>query len=148
MSIKVKYADIAIGAKEAFDIEVGERLPASNVELLKADRANFKRYDTPFELNSMILDGGTQFLPDQGLADISFISEEMSDDEGNFQTPIVWEFTSSETFASIGLSFLFDELKNIYATHVNIKWYNGSTLLEDEDLSPADNIAERGADAS
>lgn len=136
MSIKVKYADIAIGAKEAFDIEVGERLPASNVELLKAERANFKRYDTPFELNSMVLDGGTQFLPDQGLADISFISEEMSDDEGNFQTPIVWEFTSSETFASIGLSFLFDELKNIYATHVNIKWYNGSTLLEDEDFYP------------
>lgn len=136
MSIKVKYADIAIGAKEAFDIEVGERLPASNVELLNADRANFKRYDTPFELNSMVLDGGTQFLPDQGLADISFISEEMSDDEGNFQTPIVWEFTSSETFASIGLSFLFDELKNIYATHVNIKWYNGSTLLEDADFYP------------
>lgn len=136
MSIKVKYADIAIGAKEAFDIEVGERLPASNVELLKADRANFKRYDTPFELNSMVLDGGTRFLPEQGLADISFISEEMSDDEGNFQTPIVWEFTSSETFASIGLSFLFDELKSIYATHVNIKWYNGSTLLEDEDFYP------------
>ena len=136
MSIKVKYADIAIGAKEAFDIEVGERLPASNVELLKADRANFKRYDTPFELNSMILDGGTEFLPEKGLADISFISEEMSDDEGNFQTPIVWEFLSSETFASIGLSFLFDELKNIYATHVNIKWYNGSALLEDADFYP------------
>lgn len=136
MSVRIKYADIAIGAKESFNISVGDRLPASNVGLLNTSVATFKRYDAPFELNSMILDGGANFLPDQGLADISFISDEMSDEEGNFQTPIVWEFISNDTFASIGLSFLFDELKNIFATHVNIKWYNGSTLLEDADFYP------------
>ena len=136
MSVRVKYSDVAIGAKESFDIEVGNFLPASNVSLLKTSGSEFQRYDIPFELNSMILDGGSQFLPEEGLADIAFISDEISDEDGNFQTPISWEFVSEETFASIGLSFLFDETKNIYATHINVKWYNGYALLEDVDFYP------------
>lgn len=136
MSVLVKYTDIAIGAKEAFEIFTGNKLPASNVDLIKTEGATFKRYDVPFDLNSMILDGATEFLPENDVADIGFISEQISDQNGNFAEPIIFEFNSNEAFTSAGLSLRFDEIKNIFATHINIKWYNSNMLLADEDFYP------------
>lgn len=136
MSVLVKYTDIALGAKEAFDIRTDEKLSASNIDLIKTEGAMFKRYDIPFELNSMILDGQTEFLPENDIADIGFISEQISDESGNFAEPIIFELNSNETFTSAGLILRFDEIKNIFATHINIKWYNGDMLLADEDFYP------------
>ena len=136
MSVIVRYTDIAIGAKEAFDVSVDKRLPASNVELIKTEGATFKRYDMPFDLNSMVLDGTTEFLPEDGLAEMGFVSERLSDENGDFVEPIVIEFISSETFASAGLTLRFDEIKNIYPTHIRIDWYNGDMLLYGADFSP------------
>ena len=84
MSVLVKYSDVAIGAKESFNISTGEKLDASNIDLIKTDGASFKRYDIPFALNSMILDGEGEFLPESGLAEIGFISKQLSDENGNF----------------------------------------------------------------
>lgn len=136
MSVLVKYTDIALGAKEAFEISTDSKLPASNVDLIKTEGATFKRYDIPFDLNSMILDGATEFLPEDNLAEIGFVSEQLSDENGDFVEPIVFEFNSNETFTSAGLSLRFDEIKNIFATHINIKWYNSNMLLADEDFYP------------
>lgn len=136
MSVIVRYTDIAIGAKESFGISVDKRLPASNVELIKTEGATFNRYDMPFDLNSMILDGASDFLPEDGLAEIGFISERLSDENGDFVEPIVIEFISSETFASAGLTLRFDEIKNIYPTHIRIDWYNGDMLLDGSDFNP------------
>lgn len=136
MSVIVRYTDIAIGAKESFGISVDNRLHASNVELIKTEGATFKRYDMPFDLNSMILDGAAEFLPEDGLAEIGFISEQLSDENGNFVEPISIEFISSETFASAGLTLRFDEIKNIYPTHIRIDWYNGDMLLDGADFNP------------
>ena len=136
MSVIVRYTDIAIGAKESFGISVDNMLPASNVELIKTEGATFKRYDIPFDLNSMILDGASDFLPENGLAEIGFISERLSNENGDFVEPIVIEFISSETFASAGLTLRFDEIKNIYPTHIRIDWYNGDMLLDGADFNP------------
>ena len=136
MSVSVKYNDIALGAKEAFNIETGAYLPASNVNLLNTEGAKLKRYDVPFELNSMILDGGAEFLPENAIADIGFISDRMSGENGDFETPIVIDLTADETFTSSGITIVFDEAKNIYASHLNIKWYNGQTILADADFAP------------
>lgn len=132
----VKYTDIALGAKEAFEISTDSKLPASNVDLIKTEGAEFKRYDIPFQLNSMILDGSTEFLPEDSLAEIGFVSEQLSDENGDFASPMVFEFNADESFTSAGLTIIFDEQKNIYSTHLNIKWYNGNTLLENSDFYP------------
>lgn len=136
MSVLVKYTDVALGAKEAFDISTDEKLDVSNVDLIKTEGATFKRYDIPFQLNSMILDGKSDFLPESYMADIGFVSEQISDENGNFAEPIIFELNSNETFTSAGLSLRFDEIKNIFATHINIKWYNRDVLLADEDFYP------------
>ena len=136
MSVLVKYSDVAIGAKESFEISTSAKLDASNIDLMKADGSSFKRYDVPFALNSMILDGESEFLPESGLAEVGYISNQLSDENGNFAEPIIFELSSSETFASAGLTIIFDEIKNIYSTHINIKWYNGNSLLDDADFYP------------
>lgn len=136
LSVLVRYADVAMGAKEAFEISTGKKLPASNVDLIKTEGAEFSRYDIPFELNSMVLDGLSDFLPDEGTAQIGFISEEMANDDADFDTPIVFELSAEVTFASPGIMIVFDEKKNIYATHINIRWYNGDSVLDDEDFYP------------
>ena len=136
MSVLVKYSDVAIGAKESFNISTGEKLDASNIDLIKTDGASFKRYDIPFALNSMILDGEGVFLPENGLAEIGFISKQLSDENGNFVEPIIFELRSLETFTSSGLTIIFDEQKGIYSSHINIKWYNGDLLLNDADFYP------------
>lgn len=136
MSVLVKYTDIALGAKEAFEIFADNKLPASNIDLIKTEGATFKRYDIPFDLNSMILDGGTEFLPEDNLTEIGFISEQISDENGEFAEPITFEFNATETFTSAGLTMIFDEKKNIYSPHINIKWYNGDTLLQESEFYP------------
>ncbi len=136
MSVLVKYTDIALGAKEAFNISVDNKLPVSDVDLIKTEGATFKRYDIPFDLNSMILDGETEFLPEEGLAEIGYISDQLSNENGDFESPIVFEFSANETFASAGITLVFDEKKNIYPAHINIKWYNGNTLLDEADFYP------------
>ena len=136
MSVLVKYSDVAIGAKESFNISTGEKLGASNIDLIKTDGASFKRYDIPFALNSMILDGEGEFLPENGLAEIGFISKQLSDENGDFAEPIIFELSSLETFTSSGLTIIFDESKGVYSSHINIKWYNGDLLLDGADFYP------------
>jgi hypothetical protein len=136
MSVIVKYTDIAIGAKESFNISTAEKLYASNIDLIKTEGATFKRYDIPFDLNSMILDGSINFLPEDSLADVGFISEQLSDENGDFLNPIIFEFNADEAFTSAGITIRFDEEKNIYSSHINIKWYNGDMLLDEEDFFP------------
>ena len=136
MSVLVKYSDVAIGAKESFNISTGEKLDASNIDLIKTDGASFKRYDIPFALNSMILDGEGEFLPESGLAEVGYISNQLSDENGNFAEPIIFELSSLETFTSSGLTIIFDEQKGVYSSHINIKWYNGDLLLDGADFYP------------
>ena len=136
MSVLVKYSDIALGAKEAFEISTAEKMDVSNIDLIKAEEASFKRYDIPFALNSMILDGESEFLPESGLAEIGYISEQLSDENGDFSDPIIFELSSSETFTSAGLTIIFDEQKGVYSSHINIKWYNGGSLLDEADFYP------------
>lgn len=136
MSVVVRYSDIAVGAKSSFEMLTGKRLPASNLDLIKSEGATFKRYDTPFELNSMILDGDSEFLPEEGTAQIGYISEEMTNDNADFDSPLSIELISEETYTSAGVTLVFDERKNIYATNINIKWYNDDVLMSDADFQP------------
>lgn len=136
MSVLVKYSDVAIGAKEAFEISTSAKLDASNIDLIKAEGTSFKRYDIPFALNSMILDGESEFLPESGLAEVGYISNQLSNENGDFAEPIIFELSSLETFTSAGLTIIFDEQKGIYSSHINIKWYNGYSLLDEADFYP------------
>lgn len=139
MSVVIKYSDISVGSKEKFSVSQSDRLDVSNLALFKFDSIP-KRYDIPLELNSMLLDGGSEFLPEEGLAEIGFITEQMSDENGDFLDPIVCEFYSDQLTTSVGLMLTFDTEKNIYPSHINVRWYNEDVLLEDADFYPSSAI--------
>ena len=69
-------------------------------------------------------------------ADIGFISNEMSDENGNFETPIVFEFASPNTYTSAGIALYFDSVKGIFPTHIKVEWYNGDSLVDKGDFYP------------
>lgn len=64
--------------------------------------------------------------------EIGFVSEVISDGNGIFATPPVFEFTFTTTHSSIGLTLFFDDSTNNYIKKMRIKFYNGETLLSDE----------------
>ena len=136
MSILVKYTDIALGARADFEVETGKSLPVSNKDLFKGNGDNFGRYDIPFELNSFLLDGKAQFLPEDNPAQLSFVGEQISNENGEFEYPIQFVLEAEGTYASSGITIIFDEQKNIYASRLNIEWYNGNTLLHSEEFFP------------
>lgn len=136
MSVSVKYGDIALGAKDDFVVETENYLPISKPELLMKDGQKFDRYDAPLELNSMLLDGNTKFLESGEKVNISFISTEMSNEDTTFESPIIFRAKAENRYESPGITIIFDEHKNIYATHVNIKWYANDYLLHEEDFYP------------
>lgn len=137
MSVLIKYKDIAIGARKDFNVEVGRNLPSSNNNLFQSDVEEFIRYDTPFDLNSMALDGESVFLPEDGsYAYLSFISDEISNENSDFETPIQFVLTSNKTYSSAGISIVADEKKNIYPSKLSIDWYNNETLLDSSFFYP------------
>lgn len=136
MSFVVQYSDVAVGAKEAFSVVANTSLPGTSTNNLKKDGFVYSRYDVPAELNSMLLDGNAVFLPADGSAAIGYISNDLSDSDGNFVTPISVGLLSSSFFTSPGITFVFDEKKNIYPTHVKITWYDGSNVISERDFYP------------
>ena len=111
MSVIVKYSDIALGAKEASFITPESAIEGTSVELINTEGAEFKRYDIPTELNSMILDGGSQFLSPVKKNDIGVICDELSDEQGNFPYPLRFNISLDGTFASSGITIKFDAIK-------------------------------------
>lgn len=137
MSVRIKYSDIAIGAKEEFEVEAEGYLSASNLSLLKQDFAEYTRYDTPLDLNSMLLDGESKFLPESaGEASVAYISEQISNDVGDFEEPISMVFVASSKYISSGITLNFDGVKGLYATRVKIEWYGDNELINEKNFYP------------
>ena len=134
--IKIIYKDIAVGSKTAFSPSASEQASVSRLSDLNAD-LEFGSFGTVGELNQFLLDGSQRFLPDDltGIP-IGLWSNQLSGDDGSFATPLTLTMTASGLFSSQGITLTFDPDVGVYATAVNIKWYNGSTLLCDEDFTP------------
>ncbi len=137
VSVHVRYSDIAVGAKSAFDYKIDGASIVYNPDLMKEENGVFKRYDLPLEINSFILDGGAEFLPETGDVQAGLISEFTSGENGEFKDNVPHIILSStDLFSSIGLTIRFDEVKNIYATDMHIDWYRDDELVASGDFYP------------
>lgn len=137
MAIVVKYKDIAIDAKENFDPSVSEQSAYSNILLLKQENVDYKDLSNPCEFYNFALDGNeTPLEEDFEQENFGLWSEQFSNENGEFTTPISLVLTSSELFSSVGLSLTFDTDNNYFPTLINIKWYRDNDLLENVDFEP------------
>ena len=137
--VKIGYGDVAVGAKEEF-------IPSSTED--KFDKISqlsksfdFPNYANPCELYQTVLDGTASAFPSTPTrANLGLWSEQISNDDGTFDTPIVLTLTSQGQYSSQGLTLTFDKHNNIFANDINIKWYRvtseGEELLADEDFYP------------
>lgn len=124
--VKIKYGDVAPGAKETFDnkVALGDATSFSNSEVLKEYNAEFANYANPCELYQTVLDGSASAFPEDPVGEnIGIWSEDLSDEYGDLPFPLILEFDAGEQqFSSQGVTLTFDTYNNIYATIVQIQW--------------------------
>ena len=89
------------------------------------------------EQNYWKLDGTFDTFPDNP-EDTSwgYWSESMSDSDGVFDVAPVLTLNFTENHSSLALTFEFDPHGDNYCNDLNIKWYQGETLLMDKDFTP------------
>lgn len=90
-----------------------------------------------FEHNYFVLDGTYKLFPDNPENySWGIWSESKSGADGSFEVPPVLTLTFTEQHSSKGLVIEFNPYGNNYCNSLNIKWYNGSTLIYDGDFMP------------
>lgn len=138
-SVKIGYGDVAVGAKEEFIPSATEDKFDKISQL--SQNLEFPNYANPCELYQTVLDGTALAFPSTpDRANLGLWSEQISNDDGTFDTPIVLTLTSQGQYSSQGLTLSFDKHNNIFANDINIKWYRVTNdeeeLLADEDFYP------------
>lgn len=134
-SARIAFGLEDVSAKRDSLLSVSSAQPFSNVEQTEQDGLVFEKYAT-LEHNFWSLDGSSKILPDDtaGTA-VGWWSAEMSDGDGVFALPPVLTAAFSQRHSSIGLTFTF--CHGAWPTALNIKWYDGDTLLAEQTDRPA-----------
>lgn len=135
--VAIRYGDVAPEAKENFLPSVNDKADFVNLSQLQQYNLNFPNYANPCELYQTVLDGTAEAFPSSPEnANLGLWSEQLSNDDGSFNDPIVLTLTAEAQYSSQGLTLTFDKYNNIYAKYLNIKWYRQEDLLADVDFYP------------
>ncbi len=140
MSIKITYKDIDPTAKSDSTVTTTNKQSFVNLNELKEDEGvRVNKYAT-LEDNYWILDESFLEFPDViGNNKMGYVSSSMSDEDGDFSTPVVLTRTFTQNHTSVGVTFEFSQYGD-YCPLLNIKWYRDSELLADEDYTANSNI--------
>lgn len=137
MSVRVEYGGVAVGARENFAPEASEQAPFALVPEIKESASATKKYGNPCELYTVILDGSvTPIEEGEDNEGIGWWSEQITGEDGMFETPIVLTMTAKENYSSNGITIGFDTLNDIYAESLKIEWYRGDEKLDDDVFMP------------
>lgn len=132
--VSITYGDVAPEAKENFDIEVSEK-KFDTIGNLQKYNMQLNDYANPCEMYQTVLDGTVVALPsDPTTANIGLWSEQLSNDDGTFTTPITLTLESEGQYSSQGFTFTFDKFNDIFPTLLTIQWFR-VTNESIEDLS-------------
>lgn len=132
--INIEYQDISLTAKNDLTVKCIDKQEFSNVELLKQSGMEYKKFAT-LEKDLWILDGTFKNFPDNPEKEnFGLWSESMSDENGNFETPVEIELVFSNYESAVGVTLRFSTLTDDYAKNINIKWYQDDTLLSERNF--------------
>ena len=142
--INIEYQDIALNAKNDLTVTCNDKQSFSNLNLLKQTNVKYKKFAT-LEHNFWKLDGTFENFPDNPEQEnIALWSEQMSDENGEFATPIEIILSFENYESAVGLTFKFSTITDDYVKNINVKWYQDDTLLSNKDyeLTSADFFCE------
>lgn len=128
---EIIYRDIAPGADENAKVTSSSADSHSNLASLPFEGETF--FPAILEQNIWLLNGKAVTVTNQRPA---YWSDRLSDDEGWFDNPPSVTISFTERFSSLGLTLTFDEVLQEWCSVINIKWYQGGTILEDVDFYP------------
>jgi hypothetical protein len=132
----IKYGDVAIGAREDFFPSSDDKAYFTNFSNL-TENVSFPKYTNPCELYSTTLDGSSLLLPQNPQSvNLGWWSEQISNQDGVFSTPIIMTSVANDFYSSIGITLVFDEENAIYANNINIKWYRDNEIISDKYFQP------------
>ena len=135
--VAIRYGDIAPEAKENFNADVTEAQPFVDFEKFKKYNLNFPNYVNPCDYYQAPLDGrGVAFSATPETANLGWWSEQKTDDNGMFASPITITLTAKKTYTSQGITLHFDKYNNIFATHIKIIWYRDFEILSEMEVYP------------
>lgn len=135
--VAIKYGDIALGAKENFVPTMGEVEQFSDVSILQKNNISFKNFGNPIEKYSVLLDGSVLPFPsDTSGEKFGIWSEDISAEDGFFESPLTLSFKATELFTSSGITLTFDEEESIYPIDVVVSWWRGEEKIAEESFEP------------
>lgn len=132
----VKFGLIDVTAKKDSQLSVNDKQDFVDMLDLKNDDLEEIKYGT-CEKNQFALDGSRELMPEkEDLKDMGWWSNQMSDENGHFATPLIMEINFTEPHSSMGLTLIFSEAGD-YCNKLNIKYYDlKNNLLRDLDFTP------------
>lgn len=139
--VAIHYGDVAPEAKENFNPGASEKEYFVDLSQLQKYNLNFPNYANPCELYQTVLDGTAEAFPSNPEREnMGLWSEQLSNDDGTFSTPIVLELQSDGQYSSQGLTLTFDTYNNIFAKRLSIKWLRitkeEETTLSEKEYNP------------
>ncbi len=135
--IKVKYIDKSPTTKADCAVTCEDKQSYVDLSELNKDNKEVKQYAS-FELNRTLLNGKFYDFPDVSPTGQVYISESMSDKNGNFSKSIVMTRTfAKQQHTAPGITFTFDNNDDkCWCKKLNVKWYRNDTLLHDVTYNP------------
>ena len=134
-----KYVDLPVRAKITFTDS--EAASFSQVTQLKDGEKVFPVLYATCEQGATLLNGKYHFLPDEVTTDVKtgFMSAQVSDENGNFDTPpkIIASFSAAQDH--LGFRIYFGDF---YATKMRISIYSGESLIISDVIENANPVAE------
>lgn len=136
MAIKIVYENKAVGVTGNVTNTASDKQDFVDLTELDDSSVEIKNYGT-LEGNNWLLTDDVLILPDDlSSVGMGLWSTQMSDSNGDFDTPITLTRTYNGLFTAPGITLTFDTYNNTYADEVNVKWYRDDTLLYDIDYEP------------
>lgn len=110
--------------------------PRADITDLATGSADKKLLYATFEPNGWYLDGNTKLAPEQ--AHIGFVSEGISDANGEFALPVILEIELGADYTiEQGIRLEFSEISGDYCTELIVKYYDvADTLLHNQVHTP------------
>lgn len=132
----IKFGFVDVTAKEDSNLTVNDKQNFVDILDLKEDDLEEIKYGT-CEKNQFALDGSFELMPDvENLDNMGWWSYQMSNEVGNFATPLVMEINFSEVHSSLGLTFVFSEAGD-FCSKLNLKYYDlQNNLISDVNFNP------------
>lgn len=131
---KIVFGLYDVTAKDDAQLTANDKQTFCNLDELQEENVNEVKYAT-LEKNYFNLDGSKVLLNYTSRATGTGLwSKSMSNSKGLFQTPPTLVINFSQSHSSNGLTFQFSE--DNYCSDLNIKYYNGNTLIKDLNFTP------------